>query len=146
MPAPPGLSTAAKVAAICRGAAPGAGHGAARRRGQGVGGRAWLSPLSALTDTETPAHFSRKWKYKGSCAVSPLKRRKCKSATSLQLLAVEEDMEIEPVSDVLGEEEEERAGVKRRGDSLPTSGFFQLKHLTSDGKTELIQGAKKIAA
>lgn len=38
-----------------------------------------------------------------------------------------------------------RAGVKRRGDSLPTSASLQLKYPTSDGKTELIQSAKKIA-
>lgn len=80
-----------------------------------MGSRARLPPLSALTHTETPTHFPRKMEIYGrGCAVSPLKRGKCRSATSLQLLVVKEDMETDPVTDVLGEEKEEGWGQMKR--------------------------------
>lgn len=56
------------------------------------------------------------------------------SATSFQLLGLKEDVETEPVSSVCWVRRRRKAGDKRRGDSLLTSAFFQLKHLTSDGK------------
>lgn len=86
-------------------------------------GRARLSPLSAWgtpvliqrhTPLPPPPISPEKWKYKGSCAISPLERGKCRCATSLQLLVLKEDMETESVSRVLGEENEEDWGQKKR--------------------------------
>lgn len=85
-------------------------------------GRARLSPLSAWGTLvliqrhppPAPPISPEKWKYKGGCAISPLERGKCRCATSLQLLVLKEDMETEPVSCVLGEENEEDWGQKKR--------------------------------
>lgn len=80
--------------------------------------RAKPSPLSARSTQvlirKHPPTSPEKWKYKGGCAVSPLKRGKCGSAAQLQLLVLKEHMEIEPVSHVLGEEEEEEGWGQKK--------------------------------
>lgn len=90
--------------------------------------RARLCPLSALSTQvlewkHPPRKSPEKWIYKGSWAVSPLRRGKCRPATLLQFLGLKEDVETEPVSTLCWVRRKRRGGDKRRGDSLLTSAF-----------------------